>query len=270
MFTKCALGLAGALALVGLGLSVAGLLGGALGDLRADTTASEGVTLDIPDPMGLTVELGSQDLVLLPSPDDALHITYTPSRGWDYTYGPEATVDGDRYYCFQANAVRSLKAQLGIQLMSPQATAVTMQVPEGLAVTVSAVSGDVDIPEGLQVQRLEISTTSGDLDLCAVQVAEAGTLSAVSGDVDLEDCTMGTLTCTTVSGDQDLDTVTVQGDITLQSTSGDISLTLTAAPPHRAASITSQSGAVTVQGCDPAATAALYISTTSGDIAVGK
>ena len=87
--------------------------------------------------------------------------------------------------------------------------------------SVTSTSGDVDIDldEDQYLGRVEVRTTSGDIEICAY--ADCMMVTSTSGDVDIEGCT-GEVTANTISGDID-----VRADVksaTFKAISGDVDL----------------------------------------------
>ncbi len=136
----------------------------------------------------------------------------------------------------------------------------TMNLPQGIGfetVTISATSGDLDIPD-LHTQSLGLSVTSGRISAAAK--ADAVTISATSGDISLKLAeTAQALTVGTTSGSIGIDAQTV-GRISVSSTSGTIQAAAADAESFEASST---SGTVSA---DIIRVGTLKISTTSGSI----
>ena len=125
-------------------------------------------------------------------------------------------------------------------------------------------SGDtkltVYLPE--EVETLSVSAVSGDLLIGDGLGAEETVLETVSGDVNAGGLRGGSLTVTTVSGEVEMSGITAEGDAGFESVSGDISLSGFTAGDMTVETI---SGDVSAEDADAAA---LDISTVSGDVSL--
>ena len=159
--------------------------------------------------------------------------------------------------------------------------ALTVALPEGLAledVQLEATSADVTAPQ-LRANAVTVSLTSGDVELTQLGEADRVALSSTSGELR---ATLGgakALTVGTTSGDIKLALTGASDSAALSSTSGDISIELDSAKALSAdttsgaikltanaleeASLTSTSGNITAQ---TGAFDALKIGATSGDV----
>ena len=138
----------------------------------------------------------------------------------------------------------------------------TLSLPLGTeleTVSISATSGDVDIPE-LHTRSLDIGVTSGDIQTAAQ--AETASIHATSGDIRLQLTeTAQSLSVGTTSGNIGIDALTV-GTIKLSSTSGSIQVSAGDAESFDASAT---SGTVSAE---IKRTGNFKIGTTSGSIAV--
>jgi DUF4097 and DUF4098 domain-containing protein YvlB len=247
-FSKICVLVGAALLVVGLGVAAVGWGLGAIEDIRSVgsvETAPENYTAE--NVSRLEISLSSADVTVLPSPDGDLHITCSDSSNVQFTGQLEETVTGERVYTLTQRAIQPEHWWEVLQIrFTSQEDDVTVYVPENLALSVSTLSGDVDL-ENVILGDCALTTTSGDLYV--------------------EDATL-TGTLTTVSGDVALDPATVPGNLSVKTTSGDIFLNLAGAPAHQAAEISSLSGETFVSGCDENGAYSLTVTSTSGDIVV--
>jgi hypothetical protein len=123
----------------------------------------------------------------------------------------------------------------------------SLTVPEGVALVLSTVSGDVTLDD--IVQAAQVRTVSGDVDA-------SGCLSrmdahSVSGDVSVETrCAPARLFVETNSGDVGLDVPAGRYDLTTSSDSGDVGVSGVVSAPgsERIVRVTTSSGDIDVQG----------------------
>jgi DUF4097 and DUF4098 domain-containing protein YvlB len=288
--TRVYLILAAVLLVLGLVLGAVGYVLGAVDDIRAGTNADAQQTAFSRSPDSLQeiqLELSSDDIIILPSKDDNLHISY-PSDG-NYAYDTEAdTVTGQNTLVFyQLPDQGAFLSHFSFHFLQNTGT-ITIQLPEGYSgnITCSVTSGHISA-EGVSLGKVQFSTSSGDVELtdCRVsgsltcettsgdvelenlQLHGATVLETVSGEIELEDCDLpDTLSLSSTSGEIDLDSTAVSGDLTADSISGDISLLLSGSPKHRFADISTVSGDISTFGGDPNGQSSISASTTSGDI----
>nr|AHF24355.1 hypothetical protein [uncultured bacterium Contig575] len=152
---------------------------------------------------------------------------------------------------------------LGLFSSRGQNKALTVTLPEGLAlgdVDIDVTSGDVSVPQ-LRADSVKIDLTSGDLALRQSGVSERVELSSTSGDITADVAEVGRLDVSITSGR--IRTTMGSGDeVSLSTTSGDISLDGGSANRTR---IDSTSGKIDVALAE---FDDLQIEATSGDIAV--
>lgn len=112
----------------------------------------------------------------------------------------------------------------------------TVQLPPAVAaeldaLKVSTTAGDVDLNIPCQTEEASFSTTSGQLRLPGLTVAEALSISSVSGNIILETAQCQTLRVSTTSGQLALNQLAAE-EADISSTSGDCGYTGTAGDLH--------------------------------------
>jgi DUF4097 and DUF4098 domain-containing protein YvlB len=288
--TRVYLILAAVLLILGLVLGAVGCVLGAVDDIRAGANANAQQTSFSRSPdsiQEIQLELTSDDIIILPSKDSNLHISY-PSRG-NYAYDTETdTVTGQNTLVFyQLPDEGSFLSHFSFNF-SQKAGTITLELPEGYTgnITCSVTSGNISA-EGVSLGQVQFSTSSGDVELtdCWVsgtltcettsgelelenlQLHGATVLETVSGEIELKDCDLSdTLSLSSTSGEIDLASTAVSGNLTADSISGDISLLLSGSPKHRFEDISTVSGDISTSGGNPSSQRSISASTTSGDI----
>lgn len=91
------------------------------------------------------------------------------------------------------------------------------------ALTVGTASGDVEIGEGLEADRVSVNTASGDVDIHSGLRAAHVAVKTASGDLDIQEGSCGQLTFTSASGDFNGDNIAAEG-MQAETMSGDIEL----------------------------------------------
>ena len=271
-FTKICLILAAVFMVCGLGAAAAGYIGGAFRDIEetSHTVSGKKEVLDVPakDLAELNMDLSSEDVLLVPSTDGALHIEYVPRPNREYEYG-KGPADGNTYY-FSSSSEFGLGWRNLLQLhfsWGQDSIPVTVYLPKTLSVTLETVSGDVEA-RGISASTLQITTTSGEIDLSPAD-AEGLYLSTVSGDMEVAG---GTVTqdasFSSTSGDMELSDFSVAGSLSCTTTSGEIdvtSITVESEKPD-AAYLSAISGDITLESA--VIQGGLSLSTTSGEISL--
>jgi len=113
-------------------------------------------------------------------------------------------------------------------LFSWNETELTITMPMDIDksdLTFNSVSGEVDIPSGLQVRNISINSTSGDVQADDVQCEEFK-YGNVSGDLDLTGYISERISVDTVSGNTDIRLYGQTENIDVNGVSGDVKITL--------------------------------------------
>jgi hypothetical protein len=268
--TRVYLILAAVLLVLGIVLVTVGCVLGAVGDIRDgnnDDAQQTSFSLAPESIQAIQLELASDDIIILPSNDNIMHVSY-PSEG-NYAHTTEAdTVTGQNTLVFyQLPDEGSFLSHFSFNF-SRNVDTVTVELPEGYSgsITCSVTSGNISAT-GVSLGQVEISVSSGDVELTDCMISGSATLSSISGDLELEDCVLSdTLDLSSTSGDIDLESTAVSGDLTAGSISGDISLLLSGSPKHRFGVNTTVSGNIFVSGGDANSPTSISTTTTSGDI----
>jgi DUF4097 and DUF4098 domain-containing protein YvlB len=268
--TRVYLILAAVLLVLGLVLGAVGCVLGAVDDIRAgaDADAQQTSFSRSPDSVQeIQLDLSSNDIIILPSKDSDLHISY-PSGG-NYAYDTETDIEtGQNTLVFyQLPKDGAFLSHFSFSFTKTTG-AITVELPEGYSgsITCSVTSGNISA-EGISLGQVQISTSSGDVALTGCWVSGKTELSSVSGELVLEDCTVSdSLSLSSTSGDIQLKSTAVSGDLTADSISGDISLLLSGSPKHRFEGLSTVSGDISTAGGDPNGDRSISANTTSGDI----
>lgn len=262
-FTKICLILGAALVLLGIGVSLAGYASGSLtGGLRPDRSGSAtSERLDIPAEglSALALNLSSEDVTVLPSPDGALHIEYAVTKDRTYEHGEKGGA-----YCFASSDAGFGLFRFHFGFWDDDVPPVQIYLPKDFGLSVETASGDV-LLQNIQVKTMVISTVSGDSDVSNFS-ADTLSVSSTSGEIEATGGAVeGSASFSAVSGDLELSNLTISQALSCSTTSGEIDLTGSEITSESETSMfSSVSGDIllsntTVQG-------GLSFSTTSGEV----
>jgi hypothetical protein len=108
--------------------------------------------------------------------------------------------------------------------LSFETPTVTVYLPADTyrSLTVQTRTGDLDIPEWMHLENIEIATDTGDVRCCA-SVSGKMKISTHTGNIALEDLTADTIECSTSTGDVKMQSVTCAGDVSVKVSTGDVS-----------------------------------------------
>ncbi|MBO5295816.1 MAG: DUF4097 family beta strand repeat protein [Clostridia bacterium] len=167
---------------------------------------------------------------------------------------------------------------IGIHFGSPK---VTVTVPKGeyVGLSVKVDTGDVKIPEGIGLETIDISGTTGDVRCCAA-VSKRVSIHLSTGDLFVGGAEVGELDLKTSTGDITVASVTCGGAITTKVSTGKMKLSdvsckmlstegstgdvvLTNVMVSEGLSIRRSTGDVKLERCDAAE---IFIKTSTGDI----
>lgn len=93
-------------------------------------------------------------------------------------------------------------------------------------IAVHSASGDVELPDGLQVSRLQISTTSGNVELGEGLACDSLDITNVSGDVEGQAVRCQQLVFRGTSGDLELELTELPQSLDARTVSGDLTIAL--------------------------------------------
>ncbi len=254
-------------------LSAVGCAAGAIGDIRTSPAGTE-ETLDVPAEQltQLNISLSSEDVLLQPSPDGDLHISYTPQEDRDYRCElTDSAQDGTQTYSFSSTLLSSgvqwpdlLKIQIWSNSSYPT---VTIYLPEQVSVHVATTSGDVRA-QNITAAALQLSTTSGDVFLSEFSVLNLDA-SATSGDVTLRDGTLdGNATLSTASGETELAGLEIGGALQCGSTSGDMELSAVTVASAVSGAVRCDTASGDISMETVSTLGGLSLNSTSGDISL--
>ena len=297
-FTRFCLILGAILCIVGGSAMAAGYAGGALPEVTgrsssavqqiasrtgAQTVGQASITLDPKEYTYLDFQLSGEDLAIRPSQDDQIHIRYQDQKHVRYHTRTEAPADGSSGSTFVFSRMElDNRFHLGFTFASEDQ--IQVSVPQGMGISVSTVSGDVEL-SSIDLKSLDLTTSSGEIDLSNVTVSGDLLLSSISGDMelestavsggthlettsgelDLERCELAAAAFYTVSGDL-TGSAKIDGDIILDTTSGDVNLDLRGSAAHRQGSVDTVSGDMDLVGLAPSGSYPIDVSTVSGDV----
>ena len=223
---------------------------------RLNTLTFETHTYTVEDPfVNLSVDSVECDVRLLPSEDGSCKVVCRESVQVDHTV---RVVDGT-LTVERTDHRHWYERIFGFHWGSME---ITVYLPESVyeTLSVTSVSGDVEVPANFSFTEAKVESTSGDVRFLA-SVEKDLSVKTVSGDVTVDSVRVsGTLTAKTVSGDLSLSRITC-GSINAETTSGDVDCTALRASGNLR--IKTVSGDVELRNCDGDT---LWIKTISGDV----
>lgn len=248
-----------------------------------DSAKTESLTLDPGEYSYLQFQLSSEDITIRPSQDGKIHIRYQDHEHVRYqtrTEAPAAGGSGSTYVFSRMELTSSFN--FGFHFDTDEG--IQVSVPQGMGVSVSTVSGEIELSD-ISLKRLDVTSSSGDIDLSGVAITGDLLLSSISGDLELssvtvsgsaklettsgemewKSCQLAAASLYTVSGDIS-GSVQAAGDLSLDTTSGDIDLDLRGSPSHRQGGVSAVSGDVKMEGMDPDGEYTIDAETVSGDV----
>lgn len=264
-FTKLCLCFGAALLILGLGVSAAGYVSGAVRDIKAPRSAPTSTeTLDISakDLNFLNISLSSEDVNFYPSQDENLHIVYPVREDVTYEYG----ADGRTYEFYSSNSSRSwnwFRIELGFWQRDD--AQVSVYLPQGMGVQLNTTSGDVTA-QNLAADLVSISTISGEIELGSFS-ADTLTATSTSGEIDVNYGTIAAgVHCSSTSGHIELINTDISTSLYCSTTSGEVDLqgVTIGSTTRDAADLNSISGDLSLENV--IIQGGLSLSTTSGEI----
>ena len=105
-------------------------------------------------------------------------------------------------------------------------TKITVYIPQGEYgnLSISANTGDVEIPKDFQFSSIHVSVSTGDV-ICRASAVGAVTIAASTGDVDVEHITAASLALSVSTGKVTVSDVHSEGDVTIRVSTGKAYLT---------------------------------------------
>ena len=145
--------------------------------------------------------------------------------------------------------------------LSFETPTVTVYLPAKIYRTLSVQTrtGDLDVPEWMQLESAGITTDTGDVR-CRASVSGTLTVATHTGDISLESMTADTIECTATTGDIRMQSVACAGNVSVKVSTGDVSFTDTTA---KRISSKSSTGDVRLHNSDADE---IVIHTSTGDI----
>lgn len=242
---------------------------------RLNTLTVETHTYTVEDPfVNLSVDGAECDVRLFPSEDGSCKVVCRESDKIDHTV---KVVDGT----LTIKRVDHRKWYEHIVGFHWGKMEVAIYLPESAyaSLSVTSVSGDVEIPAGFSFGEAEVQSTSGDVRFLA-SVENGLSVKTVSGDLFVQNTAPKSLRARSTSGDVTVSSVQVGAELTIKTVSGDLSLSqitcgsidaettsgdveCTALRASGSLRVKTVSGDVELRGCDGGT---LWIKTTSGDV----
>lgn len=290
-FSKICLILAAILFVIGLIVGGVGFAMGAMSDLLSYRTpaALTMETLDVDHVKALELNLVSEQVEILPSEDDMIHIEYTVCDEVHYTDTIEQNANtGENTLVFTAEPQKTFGfdffgfEEYPIQVFLPHSVDLTVYTVSGnmllsstnlMGCDLSSTSGDI-VLDSVSADRVQCSTTSGNVTLRHVASLAYSTpgdvqLGTVSGEMEIADSRInGSLLVEGTSGDVDVERTTIQGAIDISTVSGEVEMELSDDLAQTMPNVKTVSGEINVDPFKNYGDQNFDISTTSGDVTI--
>ena len=121
-----------------------------------------------------------------------------------------------------ANDQRKWYEMIGFSLSKPEIT-VYLPQNEYASLTINQSTGDMEIPQNLKFQIIDISASTGDVE-CSASVSDDLKIKLSTGDIELENISAKSIDLAVSTGEIDVDTVICEEDIKVTVSTGDVSL----------------------------------------------
>lgn len=120
------------------------------------------------------------------------------------------------------NDQRKWYEMIGFSLSKPE---ITVYLPQNqyASLTINQSTGDMEIPQNLKFQIIDISASTGDVE-CSASVSDDLKIKLSTGDIELENISAKSIDLAVSTGEIDVDTVICEEDIKVTVSTGDVSL----------------------------------------------
>lgn len=162
----------------------------------------------------VSVDVRTADVVFAPSADGSVSVVCYEEIKTKHT----VAVEGDTLV-IQAPRTKWYR-NMGVHLDGPK---ITVYLPAGTYdnLMVTAITGDVTIPDDFSFASADVNVTTGDI-IGSANVAGAMTLHVTTGDVALTGVTCGDLTVGATTGDVKLKNVIASGAFSIKCSTGNV------------------------------------------------
>ena len=242
--------------------------------MKLSTDQFETNTYTVNEPyQNLSVDTETMDIVFLPSEDASTKVVCYEEKKVTHSV---TVKDGTLVIAMKDE--RKWYDHIGFHFEQPK---ITVYLPAGEygALSVKLTTGDVKISKDFQFERMNISTTTGDIQSHA-SVSQSLSVKTTTGDIHVENATVGALDMTVTTGDIAVSAVACEGNLQLNVGTGDAKLTdstckslisdgttgdlyLKNVIAVERVTVERTTGDIKLERCDAAE---LYIETTTGDV----
>ncbi len=206
--------------------------------VRLDTTDYESKDYDVTgDFRKITVEGTTDDVAVHPSKGNTCKVVCMEDR---YTTHEVSAENGTLRIKQIVNGHPFFQIHLGVALKGP---GIDIYVPESEyeKLEVTCTTGDVQLTEGISFDNLAVNVVTGDVRMKDFVCKGKAEINVRTGDLSVKDSSFGALSFRATTGDLEADESVVEGDLHVNVTTGDVDL-------------------------DEFDAANLYIKTTTGDV----
>ena len=183
-----------------------------LGTVRLVTT-----THDIVDEFDhIALETDTADVVFVPS-DGECRVVCREEQNAAHTVGVQ-----DRTLVIRGTDDRHWYQHIGISFRSPK---ITVYLPKAVygALSIKGSTGDIELPQGLSFDAVDIAVSTGDIELMADAVG-AIKVHTSTGDIHIEGASADEMALSVSTGHIDAEDITCAKDMTVRVSTGKIAL----------------------------------------------
>ena len=165
----------------------------------------------------ISVVTDTADVIILPSEDGVTTVTCYEEQRIKHAVSVQ-----DGTLVIDQTDTRKWYHYIGVSLES---TKITVRIPAGEyeALSVKIITGDVDLSRGITFGNVDIKGNTGDVE-CRSDVTSLLSVKVGTGSIEVAGISAGAMNLTASTGDIDLESVTCAGDINLKVGSGDVEL----------------------------------------------
>lgn len=165
----------------------------------------------------ISVVTNTADVVFVPSEDGVTSVTCHEEQRMKHTVSVQ-----DGTLVIKVVNTKKWYHYIGIFFGSPK---ITIRIPAGAyeALSVKTSTGDVDLSRGITFGNVDIKGGTGDVE-CRSDVTSLLAVKVGTGSIEVAGISAGAMNLTASTGDIDLESVTCAGDINLKVGTGDVEL----------------------------------------------
>lgn len=179
--------------------------------------------MDMTDIKEIVVDTSFDDITILPSKDEQIHVTCYENNVTSY----EPTTRGEQLRIEQQNHRKFYHYFMSIDFNLFQNDNIVLEIPASYqdAVTIKTTNGDIDLSAFPKMTNLHLTTTFGDIRVEDVEAMEQLNANTTNGKiVFMNSDVQGDVEATTTFGKIEVNNIDCKGNVTLSSSNKDIVL----------------------------------------------